>query len=124
MKNNSNKSSVRRIIFSILAIMVTGSYAMAQPKPETKGNVELRDAHERLGTLMASTEQALQYVAPDGMFDDIQSAWDRLDLLAEKTEAEIRYTVPDETRSAEPLYLADNNPPQMLNGIISTIILK
>jgi hypothetical protein len=109
------------MIFSILAIMVAGSFAMAQPKPENSGNMELRDAHERLGKLMASTEQDLKYVAPADAYDDIQSAYDRLDLLAETTEAGIRYTAPEEFPSAEPVFNDDENPPQYLADILPII---
>lgn len=110
MKNSNHKNLGRKATLLLWAVIVSGAFAMAQPIPGTNMNAEVKEAHDRLDALMASTEQAIKYAAPMEVYDDIRSVWDRLELLAEKTEQEIRYSAPDEREEIGPVYLLSDYP--------------
>ena len=109
MKNSANKNLFYRISAILFAVFVTGSLAIAQPKPDDKKNAELISAYDRLEELMASIEESLKYVTPSDSYDDTRSARERLDLLASQTEEELQYIVPEETEVNQYLYVIDEN---------------
>jgi hypothetical protein len=113
MKNSKNKNLSYRMTAMIFALFVTGSLAIAQPKPDANKNAELGAAYDQLELLMASTEESLKYVAPMDIYDDIRLVRERMDLLASQTEKEIQYIAPDESQVIKPMIMIDENLAQV-----------
>jgi hypothetical protein len=110
MKSSNHKNLGLKAALLLWAAMASGALVMAQPTPGVQLKAEVKESYDRLDALMASTEQAIQYVAPMEVYDDIRSVWDRLELLAETTEHEIRYSAPDELEEIGPVYLLSDYP--------------
>jgi hypothetical protein len=109
MEKSKNKNLSYRMTAMIFAVFVTGSLAIAQPKPDANKNEELSTAYNQLELLMASTEESIKYVAPMDTYDDIRIVRERMDLLASQTEKELQYIAPDEGLVIKPMIILDEN---------------
>ena len=96
MKTTNNFRYACRMAAVLGAVILFSTTAFAQPKPDASVNDEVKAAFASLEVLMASTENAIRYVAPSVESDDIRLARERLEWLANKIEAEIRYTPAEE----------------------------
>jgi hypothetical protein len=111
MKRSKSKNLTQKMVLFLGTVLLSGSLAMAQPKPESGLNIEAAQAFERLDAMMASAEQEIKYVAPVDVYDDIRSAMERLELLAEKTEEDIRYSATENPQPGNATYMASEDKP-------------
>ena len=93
MKTTHDHTRISRISMVFCSAIVFGSALNAQPYAGSDAN-NSDEAYNRLETLMASTEEAVKYVAPLVEVDEINEAMESLELLANNTEKAIRYEAP------------------------------
>jgi tetrahydromethanopterin S-methyltransferase subunit G len=93
MKTTHNHTRISRISMVFCSAIAFGSVLYAQPHAGSDAN-NSDEVYNRLETLMASTEEAVKYVAPSVEADEINEAMESLELLANNIEMAIRYEAP------------------------------
>jgi len=93
MKTTNNHTRLSRIFLALCSAIVFGSVLYAQPHAGSNAN-NSAEVFNRLETFMASTEEAVKYVAPSVEVDEFNEAMESLELLANNIEMAIRYKAP------------------------------
>jgi hypothetical protein len=93
MKTTHNHTGISRISMVFCSALAFGSVLYAQPHAGSNAN-NSNEAYYTLETLMATTEEAVKYVAPSAEVDEFNEAMESLELLANNIEMAIRYKAP------------------------------
>jgi len=93
MKTTNKNIRISRISMVLCSAIAFGSVLYAQPYAGSDTN-NSDEVYNRLETLMASTEEAVKYLAPSVDDAEINEAKERLELLANNIEMAIRYEAP------------------------------
>jgi hypothetical protein len=93
MKTTHNHTGICRILMVFCSALAFGSVLYAQPHAGSNANNK-DGVFNWLEVFMATTEEAVKYVAPPNEVDEINEAMENLELMATNIEMDIRYVAP------------------------------